>query len=276
MTAEPTTRLRFKVAYDGAAFSGWATQPGLRTVQGVLEEWIPQVLRLGASTPIACAGRTDAGVHARGQVCHVDLPSEAADPGRLEHRLRRVLPADVVVREADIAPPGFDARFAAIWRRYAYRITDGFAAADPLTRNHVVRLRGPLDIDAMNAAATMLLGLKDFAPFCKKREGATTIRTLTELHAIRDERGVIVFTVRADAFCHSMVRSLMGAMTEIGRGHRDAAWLAEVMTAKQRHTTIPVMPPQGLCLEEVGYPADDALLARVEQARQMRCESELS
>lgn len=275
MSQGATERWTFGVAYDGADFSGWAVQPGLRTVQGVLEEWIPQVLRVGAPTPIACAGRTDAGVHARGQVCHVDLPVGAGTPEQLEHRLRRVLPTDVVVRGVRVAPPGFDARFSAIWRRYAYRITDGTAPADPLLRGHVVAVRGPLDVDAMNAAAPLLIGLRDFAPFCKRREGATTIRTLTELHAERDGRGDLVFTVRADAFCHSMVRSLMGAMTEIGRGHRDAAWLAEVMRTPGRHSSIPVMAPHGLCLEEVGYPPDDELAERAERARSMRDESEL-
>ncbi|GAB3700480.1 tRNA pseudouridine(38-40) synthase TruA [Mariniluteicoccus flavus] len=263
------------MAYDGTGFSGWASQPGLRTVQGVLEEWIGQVLRLDAPAQLVCAGRTDAGVHARGQVCHLDLPDDCG-ADRLQHRLFRVLPGDVVVGDVRPAAPGFDARFSAVWRRYAYRISDQTSAPDPLQRGHVVRVRGPLDVEAMNAAAPILLGLKDFAPFCKRREGATTIRTLTELHAARAARGDLEFTVRADAFCHSMVRSLMGAMTEIGRGHRDADWLRAVMAAPGRASTIPVMPPHGLCLEEVGYPPDDELAARAARARTMREESELS
>ncbi|GAB3624330.1 tRNA pseudouridine(38-40) synthase TruA [Mariniluteicoccus endophyticus] len=268
-----TARWRLAVAYDGAGFSGWAVQPGLRTVQGVLEEWIPQVLRLSAPVSLVCAGRTDAGVHARGQVCHLDV-HDGLEPEVLRHRLSRVLPTDVVVGDVRVAPEGFDARFSAIWRRYAYRICDT-TAPDPLLRGHVVRVRGPLDVEAMNRAGAMLVGLRDFAPFCKRREGATTIRTLTELHAERRPEGTIEFTVRADAFCHSMVRSLMGAMTEIGRGHRDEAWLAEVMAHGARHPSIPVMAPEGLCLEEVGYPADDELAARAAQARNMRAEGEL-
>ncbi|MDO5683032.1 MAG: tRNA pseudouridine(38-40) synthase TruA [Propionibacteriaceae bacterium] len=269
-----TTRWRLGVAYDGTDFSGWATQPGLRTVQGVLEEWIRQVLRLTEPVQVVCAGRTDAGVHARGQVIHVDLPDDAPVE-TLERRLRRVLPRDVVVTDARPAPNGFDARFAAIWRRYVYRLNDGATAMDPLLRGHVVSARRPLDVDRMNAAAPVLIGLKDFAPFCRRHEGATTIRTLLDLHAVRDHRGDIAYTVRADAFCHSMVRSLMGAMTAIGSGKRDRDWLVEVMTSPVRHPEVEVMPARGLCLEEVGYPPDDELAARVVQARSKREVDEL-
>ncbi len=268
------TRWRLDLSYDGTDFSGWASQPNLRTVQGTLEHWITQVLRLHEPVQVVCAGRTDAGVHARGQVVHVDLPS-TAPVDSLERRLRRVLPPDVVVRRVSAAPPGFDARFAAVWRRYVYRLTDGTAPPDPLLRGHITRVRGPLDLDAMNQAGTMLLGLKDFAAFCRRREGATTIRTLLELHAERDHRGDVAYTVKADAFCHSMVRSLMGAMTTIGSGKRDAAWLADVMTSPTRHSTINVMPAHGLCLEEVGYPPDAELAARVVQARAARGREEL-
>ena len=264
-----TTRWRLDVAYDGTDFSGWATQPGLRTVQGTLEEWIRQVLRLPTPVQVVCAGRTDAGVHARGQVIHVDLPDDAP-VDTLERRLRRVIPNEVVAHSVRPAPEGFDARFAAIWRRYVYRLNDGRAPMDPLLRNHVVRARRPLDVDAMNAAARLLIGLKDFAPFCRRHEGATTIRTLLDLHAERDGRGDILFTVRADAFCHSMVRSLMGAMTAIGSGNRDRDWLAQVLTSPVRHPEIEVMPARGLCLEEVGYPPDGDLAARVIQARSKR------
>lgn len=269
-----TTRWRLDVAYDGKDFSGWATQPGLRTVQGTLEEWIRQVLRLSEPVALICAGRTDAGVHARGQVTHVDLPDDAPTD-TLEHRLRRVLPPDVVVSRARPAPAGFDARFSAIWRRYVYRINDGTAPMDPLLRGHVTPVRGPLDLTAMNDAAQLLIGLKDFAPFCRRHEGATTIRTLLTLHAERDDRGDVAYTVRADAFCHSMVRSLMGAMTAIGTGQRDRSWLTEVLTATARHSSVQVMPAHGLCLEEVGYPPDTDLAARAVRARTKREVSEL-
>lgn len=269
-----TTRWRLDVAYDGHDFSGWATQPGLRTVQGTIEEWIRQVLRLSGPVHLVCAGRTDAGVHARGQVAHVDLPDDAPVDS-LERRLRRVLPPDVVVTGVQPAPVGFDARFSAVWRRYVYRLNDGTAPMDPLLRGHVVRVRRPLDIAAMNDAAPLLIGLKDFAPFCRRHDGATTIRTLLQLHAERDDRGDVAYTVRADAFCHSMVRSLMGAMTAIGTGQRDRPWLAGVMTSTVRHPSVQVMPAHGLCLEEVGYPPDTELAARAVQARTKREVAEL-
>ena len=263
------TRWRLDLAYDGAKFSGWASQPGLRTVQGELERWTTQVLRLPDPVQLTVAGRTDAGVHARGQVAHVDLP-EDCDTSRLAHRLRRVLDDDIQVRGVRPAPEGFDARFSAVWRRYVYRVWDEASTPDPLLRGHVVQVRGTVDEQRTNQAARMLLGLHDFAPFCKPRDGATTIRTLTELRAERTSAGVVEFTVVADAFCHSMVRSLMGAMTAVGTVRRDEAWLAQVMASPTRHSAVPVMAARGLCLEEVGYPRDDQLAHRAELARAVR------
>ncbi|MEL4358138.1 MULTISPECIES: tRNA pseudouridine(38-40) synthase TruA [unclassified Luteococcus] len=257
------------IAYDGARFSGWASQPDLRTVQGELERWITQVLRLREPVQLTVAGRTDAGVHARGQVAHVDLPS-TVDTSRLQRRLDRVLDEDLQVLRVSPAPPGFDARFSAIWRRYVYRVWDEVSRPDPLLRGHIAQIRGVVDVDATNEAARMLLGLHDFAPFCKPRDGATTIRTLTGLHAARTPDGVLEYTVTADAFCHSMVRSLMGAMTTVGTGRRDQAWLAEVMASPKRHSGVLVMPAKGLCLEEVGYPDDDQLAVRAELSRAVR------
>lgn len=268
-SADGQRRLRLGISYHGREFSGWAAQPNLRTVQGTLQEWITRVLRLDTPPQLTCAGRTDAGVHARGQVAHLDLPDDF-DPDLLHRRLSRALPDDLVVTSVDVAPDGFDARFSAIWRRYTYRISDGTRQPDPLLRGHVVRVRDVLDIDAMNAAAPILLGYKDFAAFCKKREGATTIRTLTELRADRTPDGLIEFSVMADAFCHSMVRSLMGAMTAIGSGTRDAAWLRRIVASDVRANDVTVMPAHGLCLEQVGYPADDELAARARQARNFR------
>ena len=263
------TRWRFDVAYDGTNFSGWATQPGLRTVQGELERWSQQVLRLSEPVQLTVAGRTDAGVHARGQVCHVDLPSDV-DGQLLQRRLTRVLDGDIVVRGVRPAPEGFDARFSAIWRRYVYRVWDDESHPDPLLRGHVAPVRGTIDVAHSNQAAQMLVGLHDFAPFCKPRDGATTIRTLTGLSAERTPDGTVEFTVVADAFCHSMVRSLMGAMTAVGTGRRDLAWLAEVQASPKRHNGVLVMPAHGLCLEEVGYPSDDQLATRADLARAVR------
>ncbi len=263
-------RFRLDIAYDGTAFHGWAAQTGLRTVQGELELWLQRILRLSEPAILTVAGRTDAGVHARGQVAHVDLADElggAELAGTLLRRLRRALPDDVVVRDVALAPEGFDARFSAIWRRYVYRLTDG--DADPLLRGHVAKVRGDVDVDVLNTAATALLGLHDFAAFCKAREGATTIRTLQVLRARRAAAGVEI-TVQADAFCHSMVRSLVGALTEVATGRRDAAWLAALLDSDARAGDVPVMPAAGLVLEEVGYPPEDQLAARAEEARARR------
>ncbi len=264
-------RLRLDIAYDGTEFHGWAAQRGLRTVQEELEAWIPRVLRLSEPVSLTCAGRTDAGVHARGQVVHLDLP-EVADIDRtiadLAYRLRNVLPADLVVRRVSLAPPGFDARFSAIWRRYVYRIAD--STPDPLLRIHVTPLRTELDLQRINAVASRLTGLHDFAAFCKQREGATTIRNLLQLSARRTWGDVAEITVRADAFCHSMVRSLVGALVAVATGRRDAAWMVGLLDAGERVGEIRVMPPGGLTLEEVGYPRDRELAARAIEARARR------
>lgn len=265
-------RWRLDLAYDGTDFSGWAVQPGRRTVQGELERWLPQVLRLSEPVTLTCAGRTDAGVHARGQVAHVDLPDDC-DASVLEHRLRRVLPPDVVIWAARPAPPGFDARFSALWRRYCYRLAD--RPLDPLLRGHVVAVREPLDLEALNAAGRALLGLHDFAAFCRRRDGATTIRTLLDLRALRRTDGVVEVEVRADAFCHSMVRSLMGAVTAVATGRRDLRWLESVRGSPVRHSEIQVLPAHGLVLEEVCYPADEALAGRAEAARRERSAAEV-
>jgi tRNA pseudouridine38-40 synthase len=268
-------RWRLDIAYDGTDFAGWAAQPGQRTVQGELEQWIPRVLRLDRPVTLVCAGRTDAGVHARGQVAHVDLePAELTDPGVLHRRLARVLCDDLVVGQVNPAPPGFHARFAAVWRRYVYRLWDGPTGVDPLLRRQVTRLRAPLDLAALNAAASELLGLRDFASFCKRREGSTTIRTLLECEAVRVSdgplAGVVEVTLRADAFCHSMVRAVVGALSEVGTGRRDAAWLSELAAGRERRSGVPVLPPHGLTLEEVGYPPDAELAARVREAQTVR------
>ncbi|HEU4568656.1 MAG TPA: tRNA pseudouridine(38-40) synthase TruA [Marmoricola sp.] len=268
-------RWRIDLAYDGAGFHGWARQPGLRTVQGELEAALATVLRVPA-VEVTCAGRTDAGVHARGQVAHVDLPAEATpeeapeETGRLARRLNGVLAADVRVRRLREAPAGFDARFSAVWRRYAYRVADRAEAVDPLVRGHVLAWPRPLDEQAMNDAASRLLGEHDFASFCKRREGATTIRTLRELSWRRDAEGVLVATVRADAFCHHMVRSLVGCLAAVGEGRRTPDWAAEVLARRQRDPAVTVVPPHGLTLEEVGYPPDEELAAQAERARVVR------
>ncbi len=272
-------RIRLDLAYDGRDFSGWAAQPMRRTVQGTLEAALVQVLRV-ESARVVVAGRTDAGVHARGQVAHLDVDEErlVASAGRsqdpplvsLVRRLNGVLPADVRVHRATEAPEGFDARFSAVWRRYAYRIADAPEIVDPLTRGHVLAWPRRLDTDAMNAAAEPLLGLKDFASFCKRREGATTVRTLLELGWTRDADGVLVGRVVADAFCHNMVRSLVGCLVAVGEGRRPVEWPAQVMAGRSRDAGVTVVHAHGLTLEEVGYPPDEELAAQAERARARR------
>ncbi len=272
-------RLRLDLAYDGTDFHGWATQPGLRTVQGLLEAALAQVLRVEA-VAVTCAGRTDTGVHARGQVVHLDVDPEvlvasagrSTDPptGALLRRLNGVLPADVRVRGLREVPEAFDARFSAVWRRYAYRVADDPALVDPLVRRAVLAWPRRLDLDAMNAAAAGLTGEHDFAAFCKKREGATTVRTLLDLSWGRDADGRAVATVRADAFCHHMVRALVGGMVAVGEGRRPPGWAADVLAAGVRDAGVTVLPAHGLTLEEVGYPDDAGLAAQAAAARRLR------
>jgi tRNA pseudouridine38-40 synthase len=272
-------RLRLDLAYDGTDFHGWAGQPGLRTVQETLEAALAQVLRVEAAA-VTCAGRTDAGVHARGQVGHLDVDQEVLvrSAGRstrppaeaLLRRLNGVLPADVRLHSVSVAPEGFDARFSAVWRRYAYRIADAPRLVDPLTRAWVLAWPRVLDVDAMNQAATWLRGEHDFAAFCKQREGATTIRTLLDLSWTRDAQGLAVATVRADAFCHNMVRALVGAMITVGEGRREPEWAGEVLRRGERDPRVTVVHPHGLALEEVGYPSDDELAVQAEASRRMR------
>lgn len=272
-------RLRLDVAYDGTEFSGWAAQPGRRTVQGVLEEALGTVLRVDPP-PVTVAGRTDAGVHARGQVCHVDVPVAAwrAVPGRsarpsgaaLVRRLAGVLPPDVRVRSAEPAAEGFDARFSALWRRYAYRVADTSYGVDPLDRAFVLWHDRPLELAAMNAAAAGLLGTHDFAAYCRAREDASTVRTLRTFHWERAEGRLAVATVEADAFCHNQVRAMVGALLAVGDGRRPVDWPARVLAARVRDSGVTVVAPHGLTLEEVGYPSAGRLAARAAQARQRR------
>lgn len=277
-------RLRIDFSYDGTDFSGWAAQPGLRTVEGELTSALERVSRV-VGLKLTVAGRTDAGVHARGAVCHVDLDDDvvAALPGRSDRRpeaalvtrLNGVLAPDVVVSEAQIVPEAFDARFSATHRRYSYRLLDDAARLDPLRRRDTVVVRRQLDVDAMNAACALLTGLEDFAAFCKKRDGATTIRTLLRYDWARGGDGVIIGRLEADAFCHSMVRALVGAVVPVGEGRRDITWPAQVLAARERDPGVVVMPPHGLCLEEVGYPDPREYAARDAASRVMRSEDDL-
>ena len=267
------TRLRLDLAYDGTEFAGWARQPGLRTVQGVVEAALARALRLPEPPSVTCAGRTDAGVHARGQVAHVDIARDvdpAADLPSLARSLRALLPDDAWLTHASIAPEGFDARFSALSRHYRYAVCDDPRAWDPLRRHEVVRHPRPLDLEAMNSAAEALLGEHDFAALCRPREGGSTIRTLLSLSWAREPSGLASMWVSADAFCHSMVRALVGLLLPVGDGRRPVSWAAEVVSRGVRDPRVTVMPPHGLVLEEVRYPADADLASRQAVTRAFR------
>lgn len=273
-------RLRFDIAYDGTDFAGWAVQAGQRTVAGVLDEALSTVFR--APVRLRAAGRTDTGVHATGQVAHADIPADAlpntyprarrsAEPEfvPLVRRLGRLLPADVRVRDITRAPEGFDARFSALRRHYAYRLSTAPYGVDPLQARFVTAWPRPLDLDAMAVASRDLVGLHDFAAFCRHRDGATTIRDLQRLEWSRDG-DLVTAHVSADAFCWSMVRSLVGALLAVGEHRRGPDWCRGLLSATRRSSDFAAAPPQGLTLIGVDYPPDSELQARNLVTRDLR------
>ena len=304
-TATDVVRLRLDISYDGTDFSGWAVQPGRRTGAGVLTDALRTLLR--QDPRLVVAGRTDAGVHATGQVAHVDVALErlagltprhlTGDDGfgptdapvlstavdvrdmsaqalaaaclGLERRLAGLIPLDVRVRSARPAAPGFDARFSAVSRSYSYRIGTAGWGVEPADRRFVLALRRPLDAEAMARSAVALIGLHDFAAYCKPREGATTIRDLRRLD-VRKVGDEVVVDVTADAFCHSMVRSLVGALIAVGQHRGDPDAPAALLAAGRRTADIHVAPAHGLTLVGVAYPADTELARRAEQTRALR------
>ncbi len=289
--APGSIRLRLDIAYDGTNFSGWAIQPVLRTVQGEIESALDSILRRNPPTPrLVVAGRTDAGVHATGQVAHLDLTAAQAasvlSPARgrnaraadsdaaiaLARRLNGILSqkGDIVIRAARLAPPGFDARFGALWRRYEYRIADADSERDPLQRFRTTWLPGRHRLEPMDEVAQELCGLHDFAAYCKPKPRATTIRTLQSFYWRRDEQGVLIASLQADAFCHSMVRALVGGCVAVGVGRLTPARLIELRDARERTAAFKVMPARGLVLTEIGYPDDAALALRAAETRAHR------
>jgi tRNA pseudouridine38-40 synthase len=257
-------RLRIDIAYDGTAFFGWATQPDRRTLQDLVEQAIAQVTR--AEVQSIVAGRTDAGVHATGQVIHIDLPDSAFGEGLsyvdLRYKLNRILDEDVRVMEISDAPEGFHARFSALRRVYTYKILDANEVILPLSRYDVAPWYRPLDVDLMNKASALLLGHHDFAAFCKFKEGGTTIRTLEKYQWQRDETGLLVAEVVADAFCYSMVRNLVGAVVCVADGRKDPSWVAGLLANKERVSDSLVFPARGLSLTRVDYPSDQEMVER--------------
>ncbi|MFC6317136.1 tRNA pseudouridine(38-40) synthase TruA [Corynebacterium gerontici] len=274
-------RLRLDLAYDGSNFHGWARQGNqdIRTVQKVVEDNLSLILR--HPIELSVAGRTDAGVHATGQVAHFDIPEEAlqtrsinGDPRRLVRRLARLMPEDVRIHACERAPEGFDARFSALARHYRYRITTHPRGALPTRTTDTATWAKPVDAQRMNDAAQALIGLHDFAAFCKHREGATTIRELQVFtwHDIStpEEPQLYEARVQADAFCWSMVRSLVGACLVVGEGRRSDDFTAKLLDESRRSNNVPVAPAKGLSLVQVDYPADEELAARAAQTRAIR------
>ena len=300
-------RLRIDLAYDGSDFHGWARQPALRTVQGELEHALHMILRVAEADSaepltLTVAGRTDAGVHAVGQVCHLDVRPATLDRAlghlglsgvdALQYRLMHCLPEDLVVRRISVAPAGFDARFSALERTYVYRIWDNSMDRDPRMRSFVLPLSGPLDLDAMNQAAVVMKGLHDFGSFATPNPNGTTIRKVLQARwfraatpeggedspSARGERaqataqthGLVCFTITADAFAHNMVRSLVRACIEIGLRRKSVAWFQDKLEHPAREGDTGPISSRGLTLERVAYPADDALAARAASIRAKR------
>lgn len=302
-------RLRLDLAYDGGAFYGWAKQPTLRTVQGELEQALHTILRVPADDPdeplrLTVAGRTDTGVHALHQVCHLDVGEATLErcvghmgvpaPEALFRRLSRMVPDDIAIHALSVAPEGFDARFSALERTYVYRICDDARPVDPRMRGFVLALDDRLDLDAMNAAAAMTIGLHDFGSFATPNPGGTTIREVKQAYWSRipvsplvpgasggagtsggytvpaAESGLVCFTIVADAFARNMVRSLVNACVKVGQGRKDLNWFAEKMATPLREGSTGPIAPQGLTLEYVAYPAADQLAARAEAIRAKR------
>ena len=302
-------RLRLDLAYDGGAFYGWARQPTLRTVQGELEQALHTILRVPADDPdetlrLTLDGRTDTGVHSLHQVCHLDVGEATLDrcvghmgvpaPEALFRRLSRMVPDDIAIHAVSVAPEGFDARFSALERTYVYRICDDARPVDPRMRGFVLALDDRLDLDAMNAAAAMTIGLHDFGSFATPNPGGTTIREVKQAHWSRipvsplvpgasggagtaggytvpaAESGLVCFTIVADAFARNMVRSLVNACVKVGQGRKDLDWFAEKMATPLREGSTGPIAPQGLTLEHVAYPPDDQLAARAEAIRAKR------
>jgi tRNA pseudouridine38-40 synthase len=250
-------RVRLLVAYDGGPFHGFARNEGVLTVAGVLEDGLSRVL--GEPVEITCAGRTDRGVHAWGQVVTFDAPVADLDLARLQKSLNGLGGGAVVVRSAAITDDDFDARFSARWRRYRYTVLNR-DVPDPFEGHLSWRVPGDLDLDAMRRACTALVGEHDFGAFCRRPKpspGATEVpslvRRVLEADWTRVDDDRLRFEIRANSFCHQMVRSLVGALVAVGKGRIASADIADILESRDRGRCPDVAPPQGLCLWEVGY-----------------------
>ena len=271
-------RVRIDLGYDGGAYYGWGVQPGLPTVQGLVEAALSTALRLPPDTyRLIVAGRTDAGVHARTQVAHIDLPRQEygrSGPGELIRRLNGLLPDDIRVFAVAAAAEGFDARFSALSREYQYRVVAAPVIPDPLRRHDTLAWERPLDCGLLTGASALLLGQHDFAAFCRRRAGATTIRSLRSLDWTLYDDGLLVATVVADAFCHSMVRSLVGALLAVGDGRKPVEFPASLLDTADRAGDVTVAPAHGLTLIAIRYPDPADYASRADVTRALRESSE--
>ncbi len=270
-------RFRINLAYDGTNYWGFAKQTGFATVQGELLTALTTAFGESKTDfDMRVAGRTDAGVHAYDQVIHIDLSQEQLKRlGRTKGflgKLNDLLPEDIRIHSVEPAPPGFDARFSASYRRYRYRIADGEASKNPLKQRYTHWIKHPLDITAMQLAAFELIGLHDYASFCRAKVGATTIRQVREITVRRNltDDNVIEVELQADAFCHNMVRSIVGGLVAAGEGKAGPSDIAATLARRTRVGSYKVSPARGLTLIEIGYPADDQLAEQAERARNMR------
>lgn len=243
-------KCRLVVAYDGTGYRGFAEQPNVRTVGGTLRRALERVVR--HPVELACAGRTDAGVHAWGQVVTFDAGA-GLDPWRVQSALNGMLAPEIVVRDADLVDPSFDPRHSARWREYHYTIVDR-PFPDPFRARYAWCVAEPLDVKLLRLAADPFLGERDFAAFCRKGpEGSTTVRRVLVSRWRDDGDGVLVYEVRANAFCWQMVRSMVGTLVDVGRGRLRPGDVLAIMRARDRGAAGQIAPPHGLCLREVGY-----------------------
>ena len=253
------SRLRVDLTYEGTNFSGWAKQPNERTVQEEVEKALGTITQTKVATIVA--GRTDAGVHAKHQVIHTDLPTQT-DINNLAFRLNQILDADIRVLTAQWAPDNFHARFTAISRTYQYKIIDGGKVTAPLDRHDSTEWFRPLDIELMNSGSKLLLGVHDFFAFCKFREGGTTIRNLLQFDWVRDEKGYAVAKIKAESFRYNMVRNLVGAAVCVGEKRFEPQWMLKTLKDKVRIPDSYVFPAKGLSLIQVEYPSESEYLTR--------------
>jgi tRNA pseudouridine38-40 synthase len=275
-------RLKIDLSYDGTNFAGWAKQPDQRTVQETIEEALTRITRHQVATIVA--GRTDAGVHARHQIIHVDIPATPHisryrpdetewDIENFYFRINQILDKDIRINSVVEAPANFHARFSAVARHYRYKILDNNRVLSPLQRVDATTWFRELDIDLMNEASAKMLGERDFATFCRFRPNSTTIRELQRFEWHRDSDGFVIADLSADAFGWNMVRNLVGAAVCVGENRYPVEWMSEILTAKSRVSDSYVFPGSGLTLMQVDYPADEDLLARIDMTLAKRDET---